>query len=535
MLAFVLLNAQTGLSLSVWQYQETANETAYSCPSPHEGCNPLLMYDDNWDTGCGTSNVVTDSNCTAYTNFTKPSASEGFTFSNASLWREKNDALGTANYTIFNGCWNNSINSSKLMFKAKSWCYSYGSVQVSIWCSNGTDWITFGSGNNIKIYEDAMYWLFETSNGWYRLKAYDEEDSSTLVFNVTFSNTTNTTVYGNQTELFTHYKNVPQGQNTLTFMNYSGSGYVARTRIETIGNITGEKNITGYLLKTSSATMINFIIVNSLGSSISGALVTVQKLIGSEWVTVTQQLTDETGTAGIYMKDTTQYKIIVTKAGYQSMTTTITPTNPPYRITLSSSGVGTYQTDWSWITYMIEPYRGLYTNTTEPITLTITDERSSLLLYGLNITYNGSVVFSQEETSSPGGGQIFGSVNLTNASAYQIVYVTMWFQRVGYSLQTYTKTYVVFSPPGNAYTFAWSMNQLGAQFDPFQKAFIAIIVTFVIMVAIALVFPSLPKEGIAYAGLGILAIFTYLTWFNLVWLIVLGFITLGLKVMGGRL
>lgn len=523
MLAFVLLNVQSGFSVIVYSYQETANASAYSGVCT----NPTNAYDGNWGTNGYNAGGGT---CHIYENYTMPAIPEGYNLSMVSTkWENKIDA-STVNSTILEQCWNATI---KLHINS-----TYSNL-AGIECQDGTgNWLTIAdrSGTNAQdIYEDGIYWALETSNGWYRLKAYDEEDLSALVFNVTFSNTTNTTTYGNQAELFAYYKNIPQGENTMTFMNYSGSGYVARTRVETIGNITGEKNITGYLLKTSSATMINFIIVNNLGSSISGALVTVQKLIGSEWVTMTQQLSDETGTAGIYMKDTTQYRIIVTKAGYQSKTTTITPTNPPYRITLSTAGVGTYSTDWSWITYMVEPYRGLYVNTTEPITLTITDQNSDLLLYGLNVTYNGSVVFSQEETTSPGGGQIFGSVNLENASAYQNVYVTMWFQRVDYSLQTYTKTYVVFSQPGSAYTFAWSMNQLGAQFDPFEKAFIAIMITFVIMVAIALFFPSLPKEGIAYVGLGILAIFTYLAWFNLVWLIVLGFITLGLKVMGGRL
>jgi len=302
----------------------------------------------------------------------------------------------------------------------------------------------------------------------------------------------------------------------------------------TISNST--QNVNLYLLSDSSSALINFIVINSLGSAIPNALVTVQKSVGGNWTTMTSGYTDSTGNAAFYLDVSTQYMITVQAAGYSSMSNLLTPSNPPYMFTMSNAGTGTYQTAWSWITYSIPPYRGLYANSTETINLTITDDRRDLALFGMSIAApNGTVVFSQEVTTLPSGGQIFGSINLTGAAPMSQVMVTMWFQRSGYSTQTITKNYVVFSPPGSAFTLSWVFTELGAQFDPFQKAFISILVTMAVMVVLSLALPSLPKEGLAYVGLGVLGIFAWGQWFNPIWFIILCFITLGLKLLGGKL
>jgi hypothetical protein len=527
---FLLASASSSSASMFWQYNETADQ------SGNEGSctNPTNVYDNNWGTyGYGPS----ASTCRINENWTLPSVSLPYlNISLASLLTKDDSGNHTVSFPSNCTFGNSKIELVTLSVASAQWhivgCRdNTGQLfNFSIWTGGG------GYPNAQNIYENGVNWYVDYIYGGYNFSTYDEEDGSSLVFNMTISNSTNISTYTGISTLSAFYQNLPTGSVEMTFYNYSGSGYVSRTMVDNIQNVTGTHEIKAYILKAASASLINFIVVNNLGSSIQGATVTVEKQISGTWTVMTSKTTDSTGNAGIYLNPTTQYRIIVTASGYNSMTNILTPTNPPYQFSMSSGGVGTYQTDWSWITYMIEPYRGLYANTTEPITLTINDERSDLALFGMNVTApNGTVVYSHQEIASTSGGQIFGSINLTGATAFQQVQVKIWFQRIGYDLQTYTKTYVVFNPPGSAYTLKWSMDQLGAQLDPFEKAFVSIIITFVIMIALAMALPSLSKEGIAYVGLGVLAIFTYLTWFNLIWLIVLAFITLGLKLLEGRL
>jgi len=360
----------------------------------------------------------------------------------------------------------------------------------------------------------------------WNFRAYDEETEESLTFNITINNGTASESFNSQTLFQGILDEIPNGEATITFNNESG-GYVQRNRIITIQE-TGEEteDVNLFLLKTASASLINFIVINNLGSSIQDATVTAQKLINGSYQTVASGLTDASGNTPLILNALTSYRIIVSAEGYNSITFMLTPSNPPILITLSRTGIGTRSTPFSWITYSILPDRGLNAGTNETITYTVNSLKNDLDMFGMNITYNGSVIFNSTDSSLPGGGSIFGTANLENASNFDQLTVTIFFQRINDSVISVNRTYTIFENTYGNFTIVNIEALASVDLDIFQRSLLALLITGMIIVTVAsLGFRS--EWGLGALGWGILAIFTRLQWFSVETLIVIGLLVVG--------
>jgi hypothetical protein len=126
---------------------------------------------------------------------------------------------------------------------------------------------------------------------------------------------------------------LPLGFVNMTFTNSSYNPTDYSTYLTNLTSI----DLTVYManISNSNYNIINFIVLNTNGQLLPGALVQIYRIVNNTNVLVGSKYTDSSGTAGFWLDRSVSYTVLVTKGGYQSQTNTIIPTNSPYYITLA--------------------------------------------------------------------------------------------------------------------------------------------------------------------------------------------------------
>jgi hypothetical protein len=166
---------------------------------------------------------------------------------------------------------------------------------------------------------------------------YDTDTLARIYFGISITNGTQTNASAYNYEFDNYTADLPLGQVNMTFTN---SSYYP-TDYSTYLTNTTSIDLTVYManISNSNYNIINFIVLNTNGQLLPGALVQIYQIWNNTNVMVGSKYTDSSGTAGFWLDRSVSYTILVTKAGYQSQTNTIIPTNSPYYITLATSYV----------------------------------------------------------------------------------------------------------------------------------------------------------------------------------------------------
>ncbi|NOR85101.1 hypothetical protein GQ473_03210, partial [archaeon] len=281
----------------------------------------------------------------------------------------------------------------------------------------------------------------------------DETTLAALNFNITIFNSTNTQTWTNESEFSKAWDKIPSGIITIQIIDFGGN-YTGRNYYTTITSTTAY-TLTSYLLSYANSINVGFVAIDSYDATLSSVLITAQKLYNITWTTVAQGKTDGAGTTNIYMNPLVSYKIKVEKGGYITQYVTITPsaTNPTYTIRLPSVRAINFTTLFDDISYRFTPQTpGLETEIIQYINFTISSSGGNLQYYGLNITYNGSVIFSHEVTTDPYGGEIGALVNLTGKTG--TLYVNGYFFKTDYGLTYLNTAYRIWDYEYGNYTVA---------------------------------------------------------------------------------
>lgn len=181
----------------------------------------------------------------------------------------------------------------------------------------------------------------------------------------------------------------------------------------------------------------SFIIQDSFGVSISGALVSFYRNVNGTYITAAQRISDFSGRTVVNLQPDINYRMIVTASGYDTFTGNVLPSQDEYTVTLTETGISPFSTIYDYVYFT-----GNYSeNETRLLAnFVITSTLSNFEYFGVSTTYN-SVLYSQNSTSSPSGGEVILNVTPLAYDNQTLITFTYWFKVSGESVYTWNDTY----------------------------------------------------------------------------------------------
>lgn len=276
----------------------------------------------------------------------------------------------------------------------------------------------FNSTKNtsLQIYNEKFQFCNSTVNKTYlNFTFQDESDFSTLnatldFFSVSYvaSGKSNTHTYSfsntsglNYAYAFCYYP-PHETISATTSVKYASPGFPQRTfdDVFTLTNSTTNKIL--YLLGTTDGLYVTFQTTTGVGNQITGVFISVNRtdigFIGS-------QFTDESGTATFWLNPNFPHIVTASKAGYDTVTLSITPSQSQYTIVLGGQSVtNTVVDSTKGIAWDIKPAsRYLLNDTTYQFNLTLSSDFYSLDSWGMNISNDTAYLCANSSTVATGG------------------------------------------------------------------------------------------------------------------------------------
>lgn len=284
--------------------------------------------------------------------------------------------------------------------------------------------------------------------------AYDEASCALscqrIYFGYTATNGTNTTTNYSVIGTFLNetYNAFPQGSVTFTFNNSVNGTYFPRSYILTISSSTSQILNVYLLNNTVSTVAATYCTQNAGGVAISGASLTVQRLIGSSYVTVAQGTTGSDGCFTFYLDSLTTYQIIASATGYNTGTFTVQPKAGTSYITLTNNiAVKGFQTSYSddddLVLTRLLPEDSSVNFDWVLVNFTVYSLNSTLTNWGMYCLYNGTAIYNVNVTTSPSGGTTTSNITLTNKTSPLNFYCYGLFDRTGYNTTFVNRTFYI--------------------------------------------------------------------------------------------
>jgi hypothetical protein len=349
-----------------------------------------------------------------------------------------------------------------------------------------------GTIDEVKIYnvsQSASWVLSEyLKNGCLynmNVSCYNESSTSQQIYyNLILTNTTASQTFSSiQNWTSNEHCNGSTPMNSVTASISNTSFYGPRTYYAVVDS-THSKNLTAYLLPLSDLWEIDVTILvkNELGGVIPNAVVTMMKSINGGYVTVAQDTSDGGGQTYFNLDKQTAYQLIANATGYDQYSVTFQPTQSIYTITLTSNQ--SYNTslvnDSMWGIFWNMTPRNYMVTGVQNFNFSIYCSNDDLEFWGMNITYNGSLQFTTNQTDSAGG-----FVNYTmNTSQVEGngINVTIFFKRINYPYFDPTYKYWGYSIVASDYSLVAAMANVGnSALSPVTKGIIAIVLIVCVM------------------------------------------------------
>lgn len=178
-------------------------------------------------------------------------------------------------------------------------------------------------------------------------------------------------------------------------------------------------NITLYLLSSTQGIYTTFQIITVGNAVIPGAHVIASRVIGGVPVIISSGDTDSSGTISMFLDSNFAYTITVSKDGFDTATNTVTPTQPLYTITLTSTnGVsGIFYTDaLQGLRYTKFPASGPLSTGVYNFSLSIITGTNPIQNCTMEILNSSGTIFGSATGCNSTGGTISAIVNFTNIS-----------------------------------------------------------------------------------------------------------------------
>lgn len=223
-------------------------------------------------------------------------------------------------------------------------------------------------------------------------------DSSSI--NRTFS-------YSNSTEYFSHALCFqPSGETISTLIDWRYDNAESQLRTYQPSLTTLSSSVTNqvlYLLPTDEGQYVTFQIINSAEQSIEGATVTISS---ASFGVVGIGTTDSAGSVTFFLNPTAPYTVTVEKTGFATYSTSITPTQTSYTISLGGANTGVFDDLTRGISYTLGPVDKTLSNDTEyEFNLTLSSSFWDLDEFGFTLG-NGTSVFTTNASSGSNSGTL---------------------------------------------------------------------------------------------------------------------------------
>lgn len=441
---------------SPWQFQYfMKNQTRINASTT---CTPdsLNSSYQTWGTTAEASNLFCLSLYQDRSNATiEPGTNGGGSFPNAALQYYLTKASG--NYSANLSFWNSFACGDGMNYTIKldSTIKCSGTMttksETRANCLLGTGLtagskIELGLGANLDNSCDAgnfTFMIYEDHTQRLIMQTKDEQTGNNLGgFTLTISNATNTTSYQNVLWFNKTFAEIPVGNITLTVTNGS---FLQRAYFIDFEPGGYDPTITAYLLNASDiyAHLVQLIVKDSAQVPVQNALVQIQRLVNGIYTDVGTGLTDGSGSASFFMDALTGYQVVISKAGFQTSTSTLIPASTQYTYQLfSSSGGPGYTGMFTDTTYSLSPQAlsSYWIN----VTAVTTNANNALEYTALRLTLaNGTQIFYSNDTT-PSGATIASTVNGAGWNNTNITAI-LQIKRSGFDEFNYTQYYFIYN------------------------------------------------------------------------------------------
>ncbi len=270
--------------------------------------------------------------------------------------------------------------------------------------------LTIGSGFNITtIYSQEVVGLqLDICNGtltvpYINFSFRDEEtnsfmnatiDTSTWEYWLGDGTYTKSLIYSNTSVNYNYTFCLSASNHTLhntRSVQYASPGYPQRTYSSSSDLTNSSINQTLYLLAATDGIYTTIHVVDQNVVSIIGADVKVERQFAGVWITIGEDITDDSGSVTFWVNPDYSHRFTFTADGCTGIITTIRPTQSIYTQQLScelEDGRPIYISPYFGIIYKVSPKDGTWLNedTLYHFTFNISTNESNLVTYSVNIT-----------------------------------------------------------------------------------------------------------------------------------------------------
>lgn len=311
---------------------------------------------------------------------------------------------------------------------------------VSIW----NQWnVTFEIPNITAEYNNSIEWVvnFTNSTGSYYFNSSIETQyvnfTQLVLCNATYTNrllnftfkdedlndmtgeiTTSSFIYyltnGNYTKSFTYvnttenpnyeFCTVPNRPFKIDYtISYSNSTHPQRTYnpgLSTFANITN--NITLYLLSEDDGQYVTFQVLNTAGQALDGTVVTANRTISGSTTEIGTGTTGDDGGVTFWLNPDFSHTFTFNNTAYPLYTTTLTPTQTTYTITLGETSSVSSDFLKGIRSYITPKANELFNDTSYSFTFNITSEYWTVTEFGFDLRLANGSVAGSDSSNTPG-------------------------------------------------------------------------------------------------------------------------------------
>jgi len=216
------------------------------------------------------------------------------------------------------------------------------------------------------------------------------------------------------------------------------------------------------------------------------------------YVSVGEEKTDSSGLTSFYLISGQEYRV---KAEYQGVVSyvTITAQATTYDLRVYESIAFNFTSLFNDISIRILPFGNLERDENDDLIVTfnfsITSENSTLEMFGMRLLCDGNKIFEQNVTTSPSGGEIYTTQNVTSCSNVTLVY---YFKKAEHDMFIGEKIYYVIISYLRGLNRA--LEDFKAQLPEDQQILLVVLILAVVGVGLSLWNPEAAALGIISVG-----------------------------------
>ena len=240
-------------------------------------------------------------------------------------------------------------------------------------------------------------------------------------------------------------------QQTEEVIDFSSTGYSRRHYI--LDCTALNQSIKLYLLQDSASTMITYTVVCGT-STLDHAKVEIYKYIGDSWKLIDSQYSDSSGVVAVPLHAFDTYKVVASKPGYVTITTTITISQATYTIKLGGVSLAIPASTRTVIIF--KPSASTLQPGTNTITVSVVPQGKTVTSATMTVYANNTPVATVTKTDITSPTDLTATVNLNESTPVSV--------KVSYIVDgqtiTETKNYTVPQATGIWATFLVLNGQL---------------------------------------------------------------------------